>query len=424
MNSLLARSLTCLLILLSLSGCTGDSRELRFHMLNHWDLDSAGLEEIFQQQAGIKMDMVHSSPGQGALDALLAGETDLALVNNSHPFTPGVRAIMPVYKSVLHLLVRKDLAANADVRSLKGKTVFIANNSQAGHRLLELLAERQNLQDTDYQLVELPDPKTTDLIIFFGPINPDSTIWKNTEFRLVELASSSDAEAQLSRTGLSYLLPRMEVTEIPARTYPIDGNENTIKTIGVDTLLVTRKDLSINMAYLLAKTLFENKPRFIAVAPSIFSGIRFSFDPMELNFPLHPGARRYLERDEPGFLERYAETINMLVYLVFLLISSFLAFARWRAHRKKDRIDTFYTRALGIRERADGVNNMALKQELLALEQEAFHSLIGEKLAANESFRIFTDLLGRIHQELESTHTTGSDVPAVFAEAMGAKQKS
>jgi hypothetical protein len=35
------------------------------------------------------------------------------------------------------------------------------------------------------------------------------------------------------------------------------------------------------------------------------------------------------------------------------------------------------------------------------LEEEAFASLINEKLAANESFRIFTDLLARIESEID-----------------------
>ena len=99
-------------------------------------------------------------------------------------------------------------------------------------------------------------------------------------------------------------------------------------------------------------------------------------------------------------LERYAESINLLAYLIFLLLSAAVAFTRWRAHAKKDRIDIFYTRALGIEEQADGSNHVDLLSQLRELEQEAFRSLIAEKLAANESFRIFIDLLQRIRADL------------------------
>ena len=138
-----------------------------------------------------------------------------------------------------------------------------------------------------------------------------------------------------------------------------------------------------------------------AIAPALFSSMRTDFDPLDLNFPLHSGARRYFERNEPSFIERYAETINMLAYVAALVLTAFLAAARWRAQRKKDRIDTFYSRAMAIRERAADEDSATLEQELRELEREAFESLINEKLAANESFRIFTDLMQRVRAELE-----------------------
>ena len=154
------------------------------------------------------------------------------------------------------------------------------------------------------------------------------------------------------------------------------------------------------MIYELAKTLIEQKPRFVAIAPNLFRDIREDFDPLDLNFPLHVGVRRYLARDEPGLLERYAETINMLVYLAFLILTSLIGFSRWRSHRKKDRIDTFYTRVLAIAERSAVEDHALLGRELDALEREAFESLIAEKLAADESFRIFTEILASTRGKL------------------------
>ncbi len=391
------------LLLLLVAACDHQQEELRFHILNHDNIDSVALQEIFSRQAGITVTVSNGQPGQSALNALQSGDTDLALVSRTRPFTTGVRAIMPIYKSVLHLLVPEKLAPQADSRSLAGKRIYIVNNSLAGRHLLEVLAERQNLSSGDYELLDEFQPGATDLIIYLGPIDPGNPFWKESGFRLVNAAEAPEEGSSLTRTGLSFLVPGMDLMEIPARTYPIAGNEEDILTLSVDTILVTRKDISADLIYLLSKTLFEHKPRFMAIAPSLFSAINTNFDQMDLNFPLHAGTRRYLERNEPSFLERYAETINMLVYVVFLLISGFLAMARWNAHRKKDRIDTFYTRAFAIRKQAQPENCRELKEQLIKLEEEAFASLINEKLAANESFRIFTDLLARIHSEIDKT---------------------
>ena len=200
---------------------------------------------------------------------------------------------------------------------------------------------------------------------------------------------------------MGYLVPQMKPMVIPSQTYDLPGNEGPILTVAVDSLLVTRKDLPENLIYQVAKTFIEQKPRFTALSPQLFGGINESFDPLDLSFPLHSGVRRYLQRDEPGLLERYAETINMLVYLAFLLLTGVVAFARWRAHRKKDRIDTFYIRVLAIHERAEGEDSRLLLQELRDIEREAFESLVAEKLAANESFRIFTDLMARTRSDIQ-----------------------
>ncbi|KZX57141.1 hypothetical protein A3709_05130 [Halioglobus sp. HI00S01] len=191
----------------------------------------------------------------------------------------------------------------------------------------------------------------------------------------------------------------MKPKTIPALTYDLPGNETDIATVAVDTLLIARKDVSEASIYELTRTFLEQKPRFTAIAPHLFAGINESFDPLDLSFPLHRGARAYFERDNPGFIERYAETINMLVYVSFLLISASLAFARWRERTKKDRIDVFYTRIMDIRQDASRSVTERLG-ELDALEQEAFDLLVKERLSANESFRIFTDLLATARSEL------------------------
>ena len=123
--------------------------------------------------------------------------------------------------------------------------------------------------------------------------------------------------------------------------------------------------------------------------------------PQDLSFPLHSGSRRYMERDEPGMLERYAETINMLVYLFFVVLTGGFALARVHSRRKKDRIDEFYSRVMAIRMRAMNEPHGPLLFELQQLELEAFGSLIAEKLAADESFRIFIELLTRAIDELD-----------------------
>ena len=307
-----------------------------------------------------------------------------------------------MYESVLHIAFNYDFSSDLPDKPLMGARFFITNNSAAGRELVQVVTQRQGLKPSDYSIRPTLVPEETDVIVYFGPINPERTDWIPPGFELISLDSEFNPQSQFYQEGIGYTAPNMKPKVIPAMTYELPGNDVALLTVAVDTLLVVRRDVPAPKVYQLTKTLLEQKPRFNAVAPSLFGGINDSFDPLDLNFPLHPGARAYLERDEPGLLERYAETINMLVYVTFLIITSFIAFGRWRNHQKKDRIDVFYQRVFEIRDRADSEPASDLLRELDELEREAFDSLIREKLLADESFRIFTELLGRLRYDLQA----------------------
>jgi hypothetical protein len=387
---------------LILAGCSDYSHELRMYPLASRQMDPQAMQAVFEQRSGIRMTQVKLDPSLSALAALVSNQADLSLVDNSTPFVSGIRTVLPVYRSVLHLLARESLEPVDRQQPFRGLTIHVANQSNAGYVFLNLAARRQGLTADDYKLNTTLVAGEPDLIIYFGPINPYQPSWYQPGYRLVSLDEQFPGQQRFYQEGINFVVPQMDPIVIPALTYLLPGNEGPIQTLSVDTLLVTRKAVSENLIYELTRTLIEQKPRFAAIAPNLFSGINDSFDPLELNFPLHQGTRRYLNRDEPGLLERYAETINMLVYVFFLLLTSLVGFARWRAHRKKDRIDTFYTRVFSIRERAAGEDRRQLLRELDMLEREAFESLIAEKLAADESFRIFTELLSNARATLDS----------------------
>ncbi len=398
----IGRIVAALIILPLLTACEPSGEALRFLPPAYQNVDMEELQEIFEERSGVRLTLATVNTKMSALDALAEDVADLALVENSASFTPGVRAVLPVFQSVLHVLARQDFHPADSNQPLRGATIYIADHSNAGHQVIDTVARRQGLNPEDIKFVDTPMEGTVDLILYFGPINPDNPPWYMPGYELVSLAKRLNPEKELDRDGVRYIIPKMHSFAIPALTYNIPGNEGPIFTVAADTLLVAKEGVPVRLIYELTKTLIEQKPRFTAVAPHLFGGITESFDPLELNFPLHAGARYYLHRDEPSLLERYAESINLLVYMVFLLLSAVVAFARWRLHRKKDRIDTFYVRALGIQEQAHNGDHTELLEQLDALEQEAFRSLIAEKLAANESFRIFTDLLLRVRSELRS----------------------
>lgn len=388
------------LLLLPIAGCELGGQELRFLVAEHRQFSAERVGEIIQEQTGLTISEAVLEPGRDPIAAIRDREADLALVENSVTFVSGVRAVIPVYESVLHIAVNPDYRPQDPESPLRGASFYVPNGSVAGRAFVELVSRRQELEPKDINITDDFIEGETDFIIYFGPIDPQNVKWLRPGFVLESLDNELNPRRKFYEEAISYTAPRLTPRLIPAFTYDLPGNEEPLLTVAVDTLLVTHKDIPESAIYKLTRVLLEQKTRFTALAPQLFAGINESFDPLELNFPLHRGARSYLRRDDPGFIERYAETINMLVYVSFLLISAVIGFARWRDRVKKDRIDVFYARILAIRDEQQGRSASARLAELDALEREAFDSLIREKLSANDSFRIFTDLLEKAREEI------------------------
>jgi uncharacterized protein len=76
---------------------------------------------------------------------------------------------------------------------------------------------------------------------------------------------------------------------IPAGTY---GQSGDILTAAIGNVLVTRASISDDLAYAMAKALFENLDTMIA-AHNAARGIRMEAATHGLPIPLHPGAERF-----------------------------------------------------------------------------------------------------------------------------------
>ena len=385
---------------------------LRLHPPSEQQLDIGALSAILQKEAGIRLLSDASiAPGDDPLASLLDGSADLAVVENTRLFQEGLRAVLNLYTAAVHLSARQTLAGE-DLSELdRPLRVEILHDSPTGKVIADLLAERSADLRAGIERWRDGSPGEPDLQFYVGPINPRNTRWFREGFALVSLERLDRAGAEFYLEGVRFLVPQLKRTRIPALTYTLPGNDRGIDVLAVDMLLVSHRRVDPKQIYALTRALVELKPRFAAAAPELFRWLNPSFEGIDLAFPLHEGTRRYLERDEPGFLERYAETLNFLVYLTALLVTGLVALGRWRSRRRKDRIDGFYLGALELRARVGRDDDEAIRAALDRLERDAFAALVAERLAADDSFRIFTELVEAVRDEI--SRVRGSSRPPV-----------
>lgn len=391
-----------LALLGALSSPAMSATVLRLHPPVSQQLNFEALSAIIEDETGVRLEADASfAPGDDPIESLLDGSAQLAVIENTRPFQAGLRSVLPLYQSVVHLAARENLSIEEFVSTGRLPKLHLVHNSHTARLVVDLLFERAADLPQSYELWQPGDASTPDMLLYVGPIDPQNIAWFPEGFSLVPLSKFDTAGAEFYIEGISFLVPQLRSTRIPALTYSLPGNEVGIDALAVDMLLVAHKSTDASAIYELTRVLLEQKPRFAAVEPTLFRWLSADFNAGVFSSPLHRGARQYFERDEPGFLERYADSLNFLVYLVVLLFTGAVAFGRWRARGRKDRIDGFYVRVLELRRAAGFDDPTRLLSELEKIEDDAFSGLIAERLAADDSFRIFTELAEGLRAELK-----------------------
>ncbi len=331
--------------------------------------------------------------GEAALDAVASGSADIALVTNNQAFRSDIATVMPLYPTVLHIAYRQDRDASNGSTLLRGAKVYAGPEGSASRAIFGRILERIGLTAGAFEYVtDIADHP--DVVIIFAPISPE-LFADYPDFRLFNLESAVDAAVLLN--------PHFRPFTIPAGTYGVTTTE-AIATIAVDKILVARSDLDSSVVYDLINDILRLRPALAARRPGLFQQLSEDFDASRSRFILHSGTQAYLQRSAPTVYERYSGVAEVAVTLLVAIVSAMLAGVRILRMRRKNRIDRFYAATIEIRNSLRGsIDPTEYKQAIAKvreLQNEAFDLLVDEKLAADESFRIFITLSNDVLRQL------------------------
>ena len=136
----------------------------------------------------------------------------------------------------------------------------------------------------------------------------------------------------------------------------------------------------------------------------LFAGISRPAMDGRLQFPLHEGARQHYDRNEPGFLQNWAEPMAFLISVLAVAWGVGVTLREFVQQRKKDSLDVYFEQLNAIMgELVKGPSPervQAISDELHAIRSTTTQKLIIEQLAADESFVIFQ---GQLHSAQQLT---------------------
>jgi uncharacterized protein len=245
------------------------------------------------------------------LQRLATGDLDLAIVQSDwqRQFVTGtgrfqsakpdteLRALLSLYPEVLAILVRAD-STIAGAEDLRGKKVVVGEPKLPPNPLFTDLLTAIDLERKEFaQTIEMPLPdqakslcdKQVDALVTVVA-HPSAFVQQANAVCPVRLLEfKGEAIEQMLRTR-----PHLAAATLPAGTYP--GQTAPVASFGIRATLVTRASLPEDAAETLVAAVLADLDGIRRQHP-VFAGIeRAQLGTAALSAPLHPGARKALEK--------------------------------------------------------------------------------------------------------------------------------
>lgn len=373
-------------------------------------VDRAVAEQIValvEADSGVRIRLIPPlEDGRSELDALEAGYGDIAFAPNNEHYRDGISTIMPLYQSTLHVLVSRDKVGLQPGEQLTDARIYAGPPGSIARAIGEEIVRNARFTSANFTFVDHVD-EDFDVLLMYLPIDREQVLAVPgvENYLMVSLGTPEEIGNGHGIDRAVMLNPRLRPVVLPAGTYD-DLTPEPAVTLAVDNLLVARSDLDEAVVYDLFGEMLRIRPALFGDRPELFQPIGEDLIRANWTYALHPGSLAFLQQNEPSFVERYSGVAEVLVTLVVALVSGVFALLKIFSIRRKNRIDRFYMDVIRIRDSvaADGADTArrAAVEEIRKLQNHAYELLVHEKLAADESFRIFVELTNNAIDEINA----------------------
>ncbi|GBF34742.1 TRAP transporter solute receptor [Desulfocucumis palustris] len=205
-----------------------------------------------------------------------------------------LRTFMGMYANIMHVVTLADGSAKS-IADIKGKKVSVGAPGSGTENMSNQIFESLGIKYDDFQVMRLSFSENTealrDHVIDVGVWSvgaPTSSIMDLATTHKIRILPFTDQE--MAKITEKY--PYYNATVIPAGTY--SGIDQDVHTPAVWNSVVVHKSMSEELAYKLAKALFENNADLVAV----YAGAKESTPENTIAsavVPLHPGVIKYFK---------------------------------------------------------------------------------------------------------------------------------
>ncbi|WP_038175323.1 MULTISPECIES: TAXI family TRAP transporter solute-binding subunit [Vibrio] len=250
------------------------------------------------------------------VNTIRAGELDFGIVqsdwqyhgyNGTSKFAEqgpykDLRAVFSLHTEPFNIIARTD-AGIESVADLKGKRVNIGNPGSGDRATMGVVMEAMGWTNADFKLASelkgsersqaLCDNKIDAFVYVVG--HPNGSIKEATTSCDAKLIPATGAKIDAIVSNNPYYA----YSSVPAGMYR--GTDKDVNSFGVAATMVTTTNVSDDVAYNVAKSVFENFDTFKRLHPAFANLKKEDMVKAGLSIPLHPGAQKYYK--EIGLLK-------------------------------------------------------------------------------------------------------------------------
>ena len=393
-------ALACLLLV---GGCELQDRNLT---LAHTTEEPAPSIAVTVQStladSNIAVTIEESADPTAILEAVSEGRIDLAIIEEPERPMAGTATLAPLYPSVLHVMHNRGGQPASFVELVRGARVYAGPAGGAAYRLLIQLSADFNLGRDEFEILENPWTVTPDVWFVFGGLLSVENAAALEGYRLFSFAAEEDRQGGTVADGIALRHHHVRPFLIPKGVYS-NLADDAVVTLAIRTVLVANERFDAQLGYDIASALFVNAQEISLNYPLVTRELNESVRVADLMLPIQDGARRFLERDRPGLIERNAEVIALYFTVFITFVSSVIGFYRYRQQVRKDRVDIYFDKLLDIRQNitAGDADYAAFREEVLNVQREVVNLLVDERIAADASLVAFMSQSNQMLDELD-----------------------
>lgn len=348
------------------------------------------IAKVFREaNPGIAVDVYETGGSTDNVRLIREGRVDLATVQADVRVTDEVQGVASLYHDAYQLIA----TAASGIRSfpdLAGHRVAIPPTQSGQNRSFWFVAGHFGLEPDD--LVALPMAESAaDFAMIHGQVDAVFRVRTPGSPSIRKLAGDHDFRLVPIRQGAALALeqPSLRPGVVPAGSYrghpPLPVAD--MPTAVLERVLVARDGLDVAIVRAMTRVLFERRANLVAET-KLAGFIRPLGDDQRLPFPVHVGARKYYDREKPGFVQQNARTLSGLLYVVAILTSAGLALRARLQSARRVRMADYNRELIGIAGTARDATTAAeldpLKDRLVDILQEVVHDLDGERVSEQE----------------------------------------